>query len=70
MVLLKLGRLDEALAAYDQAIARKNIASAFLGRAVVRARKGDMVRARADRAEALRRDPQVEEHFAEYGVKL
>ncbi len=70
LVLLRLGRLDEALAAYDQAIAKRSIADSFMGRAIVRARKGDVARANADRAEALSRDADIEGRFAEYGVRL
>ena len=70
MVMLRLGRLDEALAAYDKAIAKRTGSASFMGRAMVYARKGDKARATADRAEAVRLDPDAEARFAEYGLKF
>lgn len=70
MVLLRLGKLDEALAAYDKAIAKSTGPSSLMGRAMVHMRKGDKARAEADRVEALKLDPDAETRFAEYGLKL
>ena len=71
MVLLKLGKLDEALSAFDQAIARGNGASSIMGRALVHARKGEQQLAKADAATALRLYPLIGETFAEeYGLRL
>jgi hypothetical protein len=40
-----------------------------MGRAIAFAHKGDLDRAKADRAAALEIDPDVEAHFVEYGVE-
>lgn len=70
MVLLRLGKLDESIAAYTQAIGKSRNAASLLGRAFAYARKGDMAHANADRAEALRLDGDVEARFDEYGLKF
>lgn len=70
MVLLKLGRLDEALKAYDKAVSKKVGSASLMGRSFVHARKGDTARAEADRAEALKLDPDAERRFEDYGLKL
>ena len=69
MVLLKLGKLDEALEAYDQSIAKETGESSLMGRAFVYLRKGDRVRADADAAAARRVSARVDETFARYGLK-
>jgi Flp pilus assembly protein TadD len=68
--LLRLGRLDESIAAYTKAIARKNGSASLLGRAMAYGRKGDKVRADADRTAALKLDADIESRFAEYGLKF
>jgi tetratricopeptide (TPR) repeat protein len=70
MVLLRLGKLDESIAAYTQAIGKSRSAASLLGRAFAYAGKGDMARANADRAEALRLNGDVEAQFDEYGLKF
>jgi tetratricopeptide (TPR) repeat protein len=71
LVLLRLGRLDQAAADYDRALAlRPQLAPSLLGRALVRARKGDKAGAAADRAAALKSDPAIEKEFHGYGLKL
>jgi tetratricopeptide (TPR) repeat protein len=70
MVMLRLGRLDEALTAYDKAVAKSAGSASFMGRALVYARKGDKAHASADRAEALKLDPDAEARFSEFGLKL
>lgn len=70
LVLFKLGRLDEALSAYDHAIAKRSSASSLLGRALVYKAKGNGELTEADRKAALKLDPEIEESFAEYGLKL
>ena len=70
LALLKLGRLDEALNEYDLAVTRNKGSDALYGRAIVRSRRGDAAGSRLDRAEALKRDAEIEERFADYGVKL
>jgi tetratricopeptide (TPR) repeat protein len=69
MALLKLGKLPDALAAYDKAVAKKPGATSYMGRAIVKARLGDASGARADAAEARKRRPDVDDMFAEYGLK-
>jgi tetratricopeptide (TPR) repeat protein len=70
MVLLRLGRLDEALATYGKAVAKRLGAPSLMGRAMVYARMGRDELAAADRSQALKLDPDVENRFAEYGLKL
>jgi len=70
MVLLRLGKLDESIAAYTRAIGKSRSAASLLGRAFAYARKGDMAQANADRSDALKLDSQIEEEFVEYGLKF
>lgn len=70
MVLLKLGKLAEARAAFDKAVAAKSDDDAYMGRAIVRSRMGDAAGARADAAEARRRRADVDDTFAGYGLRL
>lgn len=70
LVLLKLGRVDDALGVYNQAIAKRSSASSLLGRALVYQAKGNSGLAEADRKAALKLDSEIEESFAEYGLKL
>jgi tetratricopeptide (TPR) repeat protein len=69
-VLLRLNRIDEAIAAFTAALALDRSAFNYLGRAFAWARKGDRARAEADRAEALKRNADEELQFAEYGLKF
>lgn len=68
MVLLQLGRNGEAVAAYDRAIAKDVGAMSLLGRAIAYARQGENAKASADRAEALRKDPEIETRFKTFGL--
>jgi tetratricopeptide (TPR) repeat protein len=70
MVLLKLGKLDEALDAYNQAIAKNEGASSLMGRAFVYLQKGDRARAEGDAAAARKLTPKIDETFAQYGLRL
>jgi len=70
MVLLKLGKLDEALDAYNQAIAKDTGADSLMGRAFVYLRKGDTARASADAAAARKIAAKIDDIFAEYGLKF
>jgi tetratricopeptide (TPR) repeat protein len=70
MVLLRMGKIDEALAVYNNAIAKNSGSASFMGRALVHARKGDKAGAEADRATAILLDPDAEVRFAEYGLTL
>lgn len=68
-VLLRLGRLDEAIAAYSDALqlAPGQAASRF-GRAVAYARKGDRAAADTEAAKAREIDSEIGARFRQYGV--
>jgi len=71
MVLLKLGKLDEALDAYNAAIAKGSTGpDTLMGRAFVYLRKGDRAHAQADAAAARKASAHVDETFAKYGLKF
>jgi len=70
MAFLKLGKLDEALDAYNKAIAKETGADSLMGRAFVYARKGDQAHADADAAAARKIAPEIDEIFADYGLKF
>jgi tetratricopeptide (TPR) repeat protein len=71
LVLLRLGRLDEAIAVYGKALdKRPNQPSSLFGRAAAWARKGDKAKADADVAAALKIDPDVRTEFEGYGIKI
>jgi Flp pilus assembly protein TadD len=70
-VLLKLGKLDGALAAYNQAVAKGTGADSLMGRAMVYARKGDRAHAEVDASAARKLWPDATLVFAgDYGLKL
>jgi len=69
-VKLRLGKIDESISLYDQAIGKKTGSASYMGRAIAYSRKGDKVHADADRAQALKLDGDAETRFAEYGVKI
>jgi tetratricopeptide (TPR) repeat protein len=68
MVLLRLGRDNEAVAAYDKAIAKNIGAVSLFGRAIAQSRQGRKAEAATDRAEALRKDPDIEARFKTFGL--
>lgn len=70
MALLQSGKLDEALAAYDQAIEKAPLSASHMGRAIIYARKGDSSRANAELELAKKLDADIEDRFADYGLKL
>jgi predicted aspartyl protease len=70
MALLQSNKLDEALAAYTEAIDKGQGASSYMGRAIIHARRGEAGLAQADLAEARRRDAGIEARFAGYGLKV
>lgn len=70
MTFLRLKRFDEAIAAYSKAIESAHIADSYMGRAIAYAGKGDMARAAADRAEAVKQVPDVEAEFALLGLRV
>jgi tetratricopeptide (TPR) repeat protein len=70
LVLLRLGRIDEAIADYDRALAgRPGQSTSLFGRAVAWARKGDKAKSDADAAAAQTADPNIRTTFEQYGVK-
>jgi tetratricopeptide (TPR) repeat protein len=70
-VLLRLDRLDEALAEYGGVLAKAPTrAGSLYGRAITEARKGNRVDADRDVAAALKSDPQERERFDGYGMKM
>lgn len=70
LVLLRLGRTDEAIAQYDKALAKAPTQSSSLyGRAVAEARKGDKDKSAADIAAATKADQNIAERFGDYGIK-
>ncbi len=71
LALLRIGNLDAAANAFSEALkANRSSGSAYFGRAIAYANKGDASLAVADRNEALKLDPYVSDRFAEYGLKL
>ena len=69
-VLLRLGRMQEALADFNQALASApDLAPSLYGRSLVERRLGDRAAADRDRAAALAKDPKIVETYAEYGVE-
>jgi tetratricopeptide (TPR) repeat protein len=70
MALLKLGKLDEALDAYNKAIADNRRAASLMGRAFVYWRKGERERAAEDAAAARKISPKIDDAFAAYGLKF
>jgi tetratricopeptide (TPR) repeat protein len=70
-VLLRLGRLDEAITEYGRVLAKApHMADSLYGRALAWARKGEGAKAKADAAAALEADPVVADRFADYGLAL
>lgn len=69
LVLLRLGRPDEAIAAYDKVLASEGkYPTSLYGRALAWAKKGDKAKAQADKSAALNLDPNVEKEFSGYGL--
>jgi tetratricopeptide (TPR) repeat protein len=70
-VLLRLNRIDEAIAAYDKALARSpKLAPSLYGRAIAWARKGDKQKSEADAAAATAVDSGIRTRFEGFGVTL
>jgi tetratricopeptide (TPR) repeat protein len=67
-VLLRLGRLDEAIAIYDTVLAKQEIAASFYGRGIAKLRKGAKDEGAKDLAEARKLYEGVDKTFATYGV--
>jgi tetratricopeptide (TPR) repeat protein len=70
-VLLRLGRLDDAIGTYTAALAQSSqLAPSLYGRAVAWSRKGDKIKAQADRDAALKIDSAVQKRFEASGVTM
>jgi tetratricopeptide (TPR) repeat protein len=70
-VLLRLGRYDEAITAYDAALAKSpRLSPSLFGRGVAFAHKGDKAKAAADFAEAAKVDVDTKSRFEGYGVTI
>ncbi|WCT74004.1 tetratricopeptide repeat protein [Sphingomonas naphthae] len=69
LILFRLGRFDEALAAYDKALtSAPRQSSSLFGRGLVHAAKGETSKANADFAAAVEANGLVEGEFASYGL--
>lgn len=70
LVLLRLGRTDEAIADYDAVLAKSPLsASSLYGRAIAWSRKGDKAKSDADAAAAIKANLDIEKDFERYGLK-
>jgi tetratricopeptide (TPR) repeat protein len=70
-VLLRLGRVDEALAEYNRVLAEQpRLVASLYGRSLAEARKGDMTAADRDMAAALKINGKVGDEFAPYVATL
>lgn len=67
-ILLRLGRLDEAIADYDKALASSMQPTSLYGRGVAYMRRGDKTKGEADMAAAAKADPTIAASFAKWGV--
>lgn len=69
LVLLRLGRLDDAIADYNKVLTRQGeYPSSHYGRALAWARKGDKAKADADRTAALKLSDRIGNAFEDYGL--
>ena len=69
LVLIRLGRFDEAIGDYDAALKIvPKFPSSLFGRGVAKSRKGDAAGAAADVASARAIDPNIAAAFAKFGV--
>lgn len=70
-VLLRLGRIDDAIAEYNRALAKQpKLSSSLFGRAVAWGRKGEKAKSEADVAAAMKVNPDVRSDYESYGIKL
>ena len=70
LTLLRLGRYDEAIGAYDKAIAGGTGAISLMGRSSAQARKGNASLAEADRKAALAEDPDIGAEAQRFGLSF
>ena len=70
LVFLKMKRLDEAIASYDEALALDpKLADSLYGRGLARAAKGDAAGTAADIQAALKVNPGIAQTFHSYGFE-
>lgn len=70
LVLLQLGRLDEAVASYDAALAQKpSLPASLYGRGIAKKRRCQCTDGDADLRAGARGDPAVKRMFAEAGLQ-
>lgn len=70
LVLLRMGRNQDALAAYEAALARRiNYPHSLMGRGIARLRLGDQAGGEADIKAALKAHPSLQQDYASYGVQ-
>jgi tetratricopeptide (TPR) repeat protein len=68
-VLLRLGRLDEAITAYDKVLSKRpDEANSLYGRGIAWSRKGEQAKADTDFVAARKVYAKIDETFASYGV--
>lgn len=71
LVLLRLGRLDEAIADYDKLLGiSPGRSSARFGRGIAYIRKADVDRGRRDIAAAVASDKSIVKRFQQYGITV
>lgn len=69
LVLLRLGRLDDAIATYNAALAASpGLANSLYGRAIAWDRKGEPEKAAQDRKAALRITPDIAKKYKDMGL--
>jgi tetratricopeptide (TPR) repeat protein len=68
VTLLRLSRVDEAIAEFNLALKNGDVPAALYGRSIAYARKGDRAKSDADAAEALKKAPRIERDYAFYGL--
>ncbi|HKX92053.1 MAG TPA: DUF3857 domain-containing protein [Sphingomicrobium sp.] len=70
LTLLRLGRYEEAIGAYDKAIAGGIGAISLMGRSIAQARKGNKSLAEADRKAALAENPDIAAEAQRFGLQF
>lgn len=69
LVLLRLGRLDDAIRDYDKVLGHQgSYPTSLYGRALAWAAKGDRTKAEADRVAAIKQNGKIAEEFDGYGL--
>ncbi len=70
MVLLRMGRFDDAIKRYDRALAKApGMPASLYGRGIARLRKGEAEAGQADLAAATKAEPGIAVYFGGFGVK-